>query len=145
MWVRMDAKRTLRWAGYYFALSTAAALVGFVIVGVGATLGLTAAYGMYLDGASTGAILRTAAPGLVVALLGIVVWRIGTAAAFYKTLTGAVDDEMGERFDSERVKSEILSVLDERLSDMQFEIEQTRRKIDDANREDAAGEFEFNN
>lgn len=141
----MDAKRTLRWAGYYFVLSTTAALVGFAIVGIGVALGLTTAYGMYTDGAATGAILRTAAPGLVVALLGVVVWRVGTAAAFYKTLTGAVDDELGQRFDSERVKSEILSVLDERLSDMQFEIEQTRRKIDDANREEAASDFEFNN
>ena len=143
----MDAKRTLRWASYYFVLSTAAALVGFAIVGVGLLLGLTTAYGMYVDGASFGAIAGTAAPGLVVSLLGIVVWRIGTAAAFYKTLTGAVDDEMGERFDSERVKSEILSVLDERLSDMQFEVQQTRRKIDDSNREEAAagGEFEFDN
>lgn len=141
----MDAKRTLRWASYYFALSTAATLVGLAIVAVGATLGLSSAYGMYLDGASYGSILGTAAPGLVVAVLGVVVWRVGTAAAFYKTLTGAVDDEMGDRFDSERVKSEILSVLDERLSDMQFEIEQTRRKIDDANREDAASDFEFNN
>lgn len=141
----MDAKRTLRWAVYYFALSTAAALVGFAIVAVGATMGLMSAYGMYLDGASTGAILGTAAPGLVVAAVGVVVWRIGSAAAFYWTLTGAVDDELGERFDSERVKSEILSVLDERLSDMQFEVEQTRRRIDDANREDAASEFEFGN
>lgn len=139
----MDAKRTLRWASYYFALSTLAALVGFAIVGVGAALGLTTAYGMISDGAGYGAVARTAAPGLVVALIGIVAWRIGSAAAFYWTLTGAVDDEMGERFDSERVKSEILSVLDERLSDMQFEVEQTRRKIDDANREDAASEFEF--
>ena len=139
----MDAKRTLRWAGYYFALSTASALVGFAIIALGATLGLSAAYGMYLDGASFGSVLGTAAPGLVVALIGIVIWRVGTAAAFYKTLTGAVDDEMGERFDSERIKSDILSVLDERLSDMQFELEQTKRKIDDRNREDAANEFEF--
>lgn len=142
----MDAKRTLRWAGYYFALSTAAAIVGFAIVAVGAALGLATAYGMILDGASYSSILGTAAPGLAVALIGIVVWRVGTAAAFYKTMTGAVNDEMGEQFDSERVKSEILSVLDERLSDMQFEIEQTRRKIDDTNREEAvAGEFDFDN
>lgn len=139
----MDAKRTLRWAGYYFLLSTAATLVGLAIVGLGVTLGLSSAYGMYLNGASYGTVASTAAPGLVVVLLGVVVWRIGTAAAFYKTMTGAVDDQLGERFDSERVKSEILAVLDERLSDMQFEVEQTKRKIDDLNREEATSDFEF--
>lgn len=139
----MDAKRTLRWAGYYFALSALSAVVGLAIVAAGATLGLTEAYHMYGGNASFSAIAATAAPGLIVSLLGIVVWKVGSAAAFVKTLTGAVDDEMGERFDSERVKSEILSVLDERLSDMQFEIQQTRRQMGDSSGKQATNDFEF--
>lgn len=140
----MDAKRTLRWAGYYFALSALSAVVGLAIIAAGATLGLTEAYGMYYDNASYSAIAATAAPGAIVALLGFVVWRVGAAAAFVKTLTGAVNDEMGERFDSERVKSEILSVIDERLSDMQFEIQQTRNTIKKRDRtNEADGGFQF--
>lgn len=139
----MDTTRALRWGGYYTALATLGAVLGLAIVAAGATLGLGEAFSMYADGAGATAVLTTAAPGLIVAAIGLLVWRLIAAVAFYKTVTGAVDEEMRERFDSERVKSEILSVLDDRLSDMQYEMERLRKQVNDINRQEAAEEFEF--
>ena len=139
----MDTTRALRWGGYYTALATLGAVLGLAIVAAGAALGIGEALSMYFDGAGTTAVLTTAAPGLIVAAVGLLVWRLIAAVAFYKTVTGAVDEEMRERFDSERVKSEILSVLDDRLSDMQYEMERLRKQVDDINRQEAAEEFEF--
>lgn len=139
----MDTTRSLRWAGYYVAVSTLAALVGLAFVGIGVTVGLSSAVSMYIEGAGMDAVLGTAAPGIAVVLLGLLVWKLIAAVAFYKTMTGAVDEEMRERFDSERVKSEILSVLDDRLSDMQYEVELMRKDVNALNQEEAAEEFQF--
>lgn len=140
----MDASSSLRWAVYYVALAGVATIVGFGLVGIGFALGIGAALGqMVNEGATFGAVLGTAAPGIVVAFLGILVWAVGSAAAFFKVVTEAVDEQMQERFDGEKVKSEILSVLNDRLSDIEHDMEEMRRKVSEMKREDAANEFDF--
>lgn len=118
----MDAKRALQWSGYYFVLSTVFAAVGLVFVGAGAVVGVEPAIDAYRADASTTAVLRTGALGLVLVLFGLGVWRLGKAWAFYRTLTAAVEEELSETFDTEHVKSDILSVLDDRLADMQRDV-----------------------
>jgi len=139
----MDAKRSIRWALTYVALSAVAALLGGGLVAAGAVLGLGTAYEQLAAGAALGSVVGTAAPGLALAALGAVVWAVGSVAAFLKVFTEAVDEQMRERFDSEKVKSEILSVLDDRLSDVEHDAEETRRKVAELKRDEAASEFEF--
>ena len=139
----MDTTRALRWGGYYTALATLGAVVGLAIVAAAATLGIGDAVAAYRDGAAITSVLSTAAPGLIVAALGLVVWHLIAAVALHRTMTGAIEEEMRERFDSERVKSEILAVLDDRLSDMQYEMERVRKEVSSLNSEQAAEEFEF--
>ncbi|WP_132057273.1 dynein light chain family protein [Halorussus amylolyticus] len=139
----MNASRSIRWALYYVALSAVATLVGGGLVVAGAALGLGTAYEQLADGAALGSVVGTAAPGLAVALLGALVWAVGSVAAFLKVFTEAVDEQMRERFDSEKVKSEILSVLDDRLSDVEHDAEETRRKVSELKREEVANDFEF--
>lgn len=139
----MDASNSLRWAVYYVALAGVATMVGFGIVGIGFMLGLGAAVSQLASGAAVGSVLGTAAPGLVVAILGILVWAVGSAAAFFKVVTEAVDEQMQERFNGEKVKSEILSVMDDRLSDIEHDIQEMRRKVSEMKRDDAANEFDF--
>lgn len=142
----MDAKRAFRWSGYYFALTTIATVVGLALIGAGAVVGGKAGYDAYQAGTAATAALGTAAPGLALALVGVVVWRLGKAVAFYKTLTGAMEDELADTYDTEHVKADILSVLDDRLSDIQHDIQSMNRnvrKLDDDEEAAEAGGFEF--
>ncbi len=140
---RMDAKRSLRWAVYYVVLAGVTTLVAGALVAAGWVVGLGSAYDQLADGATLSSVAGTAAPGLALALVGVVLWAVGTVAAFVRVFTAAVEEQMRERFDSEKVKSEILSVLDDRLSDVEHDMSETRRKIDELKREDVAEEFEF--
>jgi uncharacterized membrane protein len=128
---------------YYVILAGVATLLGGGLVGAGVAVGLVPAYDQLSNGATLSAVLPTAAPGLALALLGVVVWLVGTVAAFVRVFTAAVEEQMRERFDSEKVKSEILSVLDDRLSDVEHDVTEMRRTVSELKRDDAAEEFEF--
>lgn len=138
----MDAKRSFRWAGYYYLLTVAATLVGFVFVAVGLWVGGIEAYQAWADGAGAVAALGDAVVALIPIAIGVAVWRFGKAWAMYATLTGAVEAELAETYDNERVKSEILSVLDERLAEMQSDLQTVNRNVNKLRTEDDAG-FEF--
>ena len=139
----MNAKQSFRWAGYYFLLSTVAAIIGLVLVGAGAVFGLLTAYHQISGGTGYAAVLSSTAPGFLLAILGVLVWRFGVAWAYYKTMTGAVEEQIADRFDSEKVKSEILAVIDDRLSEMQYEVSRTRKAVDDLDSGEVADEFKF--
>jgi uncharacterized membrane protein len=139
----MDASRSLRWAVYYVVLAGIATAVGGALVGGGVVLGIADGYGQLADGAALTTALGTAAPGLVLALLGVIVWAVGSVTAFVRVFTAAVEEQMRERFDSEKVKSEILSVLDERLTEVEHDVSETRRQMSELKREETADEFQF--
>lgn len=139
----MDASRSLRWAVYYVVLAGVATLVGGALVGAGVVLGIAEGYSQLESGAALSSALTTAAPGLAVAFLGVVVWAVGSVTAFVRVFTAAVEEQMRERFDGEKVKSEILSVLDDRLSDVEHDVSEMRRQMSELKREDTAEEFQF--
>ncbi|NEU57662.1 hypothetical protein [Halorussus sp. MSC15.2] len=139
----MDASRSLRWAVYYVVLAGVATIVGGALVGGGVVLGIAEGYSKLDSGAALSSALTTAAPGLALATLGVVVWAVGSVTAFVRVFTAAVEEQMRERFDSEKVKSEILSVLDDRLSDVEHDVSEMRRQVSELKREDSAEEFQF--
>jgi hypothetical protein len=139
----MDASRSLRWAVYYVVLAGVATLLSGALVGGGILLGIADAYSQLESGAALSTALKTAAPGLVLVSIGIIVWVVGTVAAFVRVFTAAVEEQMRDRFDSEKVKSEILSVLDDRLAEVERDVSETRRQVSELKSDDTAEEFQF--
>lgn len=123
----MNVTAALRWTLYYRLIAWVSALVGLGFVYLGYFLSIGGApldLGMAIQGAKSPMFLGPA-------LLGFLVWQVGKTAAYYKTLTEATDQQLSERFDPELIKSDILSVLDERLSEMHSDLEATRRGVED--------------
>jgi hypothetical protein len=139
----MDASRALKWAVYYVILAGIATLVAGGIVGAGVVVGIAEAYDQLENGATLSTALETAAPGLALVALGVLVWVVGTVTAFLRVFTAAIEEQMRERFDSEKVKSEILSVLDDRLTDVEQDLSVVRRTVSEMKREETAEEFQF--
>ena len=125
----MDSKRALRWSGYYFLVTVVFGLVGAALVGVALWLGGLDAYRTWQATGQMVPAVTGAAVWLLLAALGVAIWRLGKAWAMYWTLTGAVEEDLAETYDNEKVKSEILSVLDDRLSDMQQDIQSMNRNV----------------
>lgn len=139
----MDAKRALYWGALYALVWTLGAVVGGAVVVGGYLLGIDTALDMVARNDPLRAVLSTAAPGLAVAVVGLFLWRLVAAWGLFRTLVPAVRDTLSETYDNERVKSEILSVLDERLSDMQQDLQTVGRRSRDADADAAAGDFDF--
>ncbi|QDX39740.1 hypothetical protein [Salarchaeum sp. JOR-1] len=132
----MDAKRAFAWAGTYVALTSLFAVVAFALVAAGGYYGFQEGAAVYESTESYSSALVAGAPGLAVALVGLVVYRLGTAWALFKTLTAATEEEVAETFDTEHVKSDIVAVLDDRLSDMQHDLQSVNRELRDLKAED---------
>jgi len=138
----MDHSRAVRFSGRYFLYTTLAGLLGLVGVAIGGwlfatgiSLGPASVNGIPLPVVSTQGYL-----GLVPVVLGIAVWRFGKAWALYTTLTGAMAEELADTYDTEHVKSDIVSVLDDRLADMQQDLQSVNREVRDLKADE---EFEF--
>lgn len=128
----MNLKSALRWTAMYRAATWAAGFVFLAFLGAAVYLGLgdvvrTAVYGNPARLANP----AFSGPPILLALMGFAVWQVTKTVAFYKTVTEATEEQMASRFDSERVKSEVLEVLDDRLSEMQSEVQRTRREVQD--------------
>jgi hypothetical protein len=120
----MDTKRSAVHAGKYFAVTTLFAVVGLALVTVGAILSEPA-----LDTETTSGLVSAILPGAALAIVGIVIYRFGKAWALYKTLTAAHEEALADTFDTQRVKSDIVSVLDDRLADMQTDLQSVNREL----------------
>ena len=139
----MEETETLKWTGVYLGLWLVATAVAAAIIVGGIALGGLRAIGLYHY---TPFGLRLAVyprAGLGVILLGLVAWKFGTAAALFRTFATIVELETARQLDTEVLKSDILSVMDDRLADMHQEIGATRRLVDRLSRSDAADDFEF--
>jgi hypothetical protein len=124
----MNFKSTLRWALLYRGAVWVAALVP-----VGVALGALYFVGPPRLPRNVGAVRSAATTVYFLApvAVSLLVFQFVKTAVFYKTVTEATDEQMAERFDSEKVKSEVLEVLDDRLAEMQTELERTRKEVEE--------------
>jgi hypothetical protein len=140
----MRTSTALKWAGTYLGLWLVATAVAGGLVVAGIAIDGLAAVGL---GSYTPAALQigTDSPiaGAVLLALGAIVWQFGTALAGFKTAVSAVEEETARHFDSESMKSDILTVLDDRLADMHQDISQTRRMVNRMSRENQADKLDF--
>jgi hypothetical protein len=138
----MDSKRSAVHAGKYFLLTSLFALVALAFVAGGAVLGGAEAWDTYNATESTTQALSSAWLGIVLAAVGVLVYRFGKAWALYKTLTDATEESLEDTYDTQRVKSDIVSVLDDRLSDMQTDLQSVNRELRKLRDDD---QFQFGN
>lgn len=142
----MENTQALKWAGVYFGLWLLATVLGLAVVALGMALGGVAVAGRGAYFAFTPSALQLyyiPRGGAVVIVLGLLLWKFGSAAAFIKATTTAFETQTERRLNTEALKSDILSVIDDRLSDVQGEVNQVRQVVDRLNRDDAASDFEF--
>lgn len=123
----MDYAETLRWTGVYLGLWLLAVIVGGAVVAAGVALGGLAALGAYDQ---TPFALRVAyypQGGLAVMALGLLIAKFGSAAALLHVLVNATEARLETALATEEMKSDILSVLDERLAEMHDDLRAIRR------------------
>lgn len=138
----MDSKRSAVHAGKYFLLTSLFALVGLAFIAAGAALGGAEAWETYNATESATQALAAAWLGIILAAIGLLVYRLGKAWALYKTLTDATEEALEDTYDTQRVKSDIVSVLDDRLSDMQTDLQSVNRELRKLRGDE---QFEFGN
>jgi len=136
----MQLTEALRWTIYYRGIALVSFLIGAALAAVGVWYGFVDIVLSQLPGTAGNATVDVTglAVGTALILLGFVVWQIGKTAAFYMTLTEATENQMADRLDTQTVKSEILEVLDDRLSDIHTDVETTRQQVDRLGIEDHA-------
>ncbi|MFB6077545.1 MAG: hypothetical protein ABEJ80_01030 [Halarchaeum sp.] len=127
----MDAKRSLRWAGSYFGWTLLFAIVGALLALGGVYVAVANATQTAVQGVTVPVPTAASAAGLVLLVLGAAVYRAGKAWALYRTLTGAMEEQLADTYDTEHVKSDIASVVDDRLSDVQHEVQSVKREVRD--------------
>lgn len=139
----MQLTEAVRWTLYYRGIALVSFVVGAALAGVGIWFGfldLLLAQAPGESGGGTPETTNLVAGGLLI-LFGLIVWQLGKTAAFYKTVTEATESQMADRFDTQVVKSEILTVLDDRLSDIHDEVETTRQHVDRLGIDDHANQL----
>jgi len=139
----MEDTDTTRSAATYAVVWVLATVVGVAVAGFGALYWVLPAYASYAQGAASGVVLRAAAPGLLLVLLGLAIWKVTSTVVLYRTLSAAFAAETAERLNTESMKSDILAVIDERLADMKQDTQRTRRLVERQGSEEAADEFDF--
>lgn len=139
----MDWKRALRWSGEYFLLASLSTVLGLGLVVAGVLVGGAEAYVAVRGPGRLGDALDAGLAWLALTLAGVLVWRFGAAVALHRTLTGAVEGQLAATYSTERVKSEVLEVLDERLVEMQGDIQSLEFALERAERSGDPGDFEF--
>lgn len=137
----MDSKRSFVHAGKYFVLTTVLGLLGVGLVAGGIAYGVVNATTTTVGSVAIPVPTMASAPGLALVVLGVVIWRFGKAWALYHTLTNAHEDALSDTFDTQRVKSDIVSVVDERLADVQQDIQSVNREVRDLKQDENDGQF----
>ncbi|MFB6134597.1 MAG: hypothetical protein ABEJ55_06380 [Halanaeroarchaeum sp.] len=123
-------------------ISSLFALVGLALIGVGFGYGGLQAYGVYQRTGNAILATKDVLYYLAVGVVGVLLRRFGKGMALYMTLTGAIEEQLASTFDTEHVKSDIVSILDDRLADMQHDLQSVNRELRKA-KSDSSGDSQF--
>lgn len=129
----------------YRGISIGTLLAGVGLAVVGVVLGFGGALSAILaDPLNPQGAVDASNPTVTIAfaVLGLLVWQFGKSFALYHTLPRATGEVAAEEFDTERVRSEVLEVLDERLAGIEDELEETRRSVQELKRAEHAATFD---
>ncbi|UTF52133.1 hypothetical protein [Natronosalvus rutilus] len=141
----MDLAKVLTRTLQYRAIVTGSLISGFVLVALGLVVGLSGSIGaLFSDPTSPGQAIEVTSPVITVILLllGIAVWQFGRTFALLYTVPVAAGEEAARQFDRQTLKSDILQGLDGRLTDLEEDIAETRRSVQELKREEHAASFD---
>jgi len=131
----MDGKQTLKYLGFYQVLATLSALVGLALVGLGVQMGFGDSIAIVMQDApkNWGDAVGAADPGTfaAMAVLGVLVWQLGKAAALVVTMGKVADAAAtgGGASDAEQVRSAVMSEVDERIAPLESDVKDHERKL----------------
>ncbi|MFC7238409.1 hypothetical protein ACFQS4_09275 [Saliphagus sp. GCM10025317] len=141
----MDLAKVLTRTLQYRAIVTGSLIGGFVLVALGLMVGLSGSIGaLFSDPTSPGEALEVTSPVITVilVLLGIAIWQFGRTFALLYTVPVAAGEEAARQFDRQTLKSDILQGLDGRLTDLEEDVAETRRSVQELKREEHAASFD---
>ena len=136
----MEYAETLKWTGLYLGLWLLSLVIGLGIVVGGIALGGLGPLGAYQLTPFALRVSYYPRGGLAVIGLGLLVFKFGSVAALVHVVVSATEARLPAALDTETMKSDILSVIDERLSEMHGEIAETKRLVGESGDD---GGFEF--
>lgn len=141
----MDLAKVLTRTLQYRAIVTGSLIGGFLLVALGLMVGLSGSIGaLFSDPTSPGEALEVTSPVITVilVLLGIAIWQFGRTFALLYTVPVAAGEEAARQFDRQTLKSDILQGLDGRLTDLEEDVAETRRSVQELKREEHAASFD---
>ena len=143
----MQLKSALRWSLYDRALALLPFLLGIGIVAGGIWLGAGAFLSELAFGDPSDAGQPSSVPLIVGGfVLGLLVWQLGRSAVRHHTMRKALENQIDELVDEERIASTAASKVDDRIADVETDVQQVSRKttrIEQQVRGDELGSDEF--
>ncbi|QLG50379.1 hypothetical protein [Natrinema halophilum] len=129
----MTIRTPFGWALVYRTIAVGSLVLGLALVAAGLFAGFGgAATTLITEPLNPDLALEQANPMITVlfAAFGIVVWQVGKTYALFMTLPRAAGQAAGGQIDSNRVASEVREGIDDRLAQLEAELEETRRAVE---------------
>jgi hypothetical protein len=127
----MNVIRSLTWALYNRFLSTIGFALGLAIAGASIMQWGQPAAQAVLDGAAPQSVATQAAMGAGGVGVGFYVWRLASSVAFYRTVIGATEQRIKKHSGTAQVKSQLTEQFDEHFDELQSDLRQTRKMVQD--------------
>lgn len=129
----MKSVSALRWTLWYRGIATGSFLVGLALFGLGLVTGFgEAATLLFADfPTNVDAAVGQSNPlvTLAFAVVGLLVWQVGKTYALFVTVPPATGRWTARSFDSVTLRGEVVDMLDDRLANMETELETMRRRL----------------
>lgn len=141
----MNSSRVLRWAVVYRAITTGSLLGGVALLAFGFVAGFWGSIELLLsDPLNPASAIEAANPAITVALAvaGIAVWQFGKTYALFYTLPRAAGREAADQFDRQALRSELMEGLSDQLADLEDDVAETRRSVQELKRAEHAASFD---
>lgn len=139
----MELSNAAKWTIFNRVLTAGAMLLGTGIALLGFVLGFWGSIETLVVDGNVQAAVDNANPilTLVLAGLGFLVWQMGKTYALFWSLPRASGRAAAKRFDHGRLKSEVVEALDGRLAEMEEDVAETRRSVQELKRTEHAAAF----
>ncbi|SFS69497.1 hypothetical protein [Halostagnicola kamekurae] len=140
----MELSNAAKWTLFNRALTAGAMVLGTGLALLGFVLGFWGSIETLVVDRNVQTAVENANPILTLALaaVGFIVWQIGKTYALFWSLPRASGRAAAKRFDHGRLKSEVVEALDERLAEMEEDVAETRRSVQELKRTEHAAAFD---
>ena len=141
----MEDASAFKRALVYRAIVTGSFLGGLVVIATGVVAGIGGdLWTLVSNPMDAGTVLAEANLVLVgvFVVIGVLVWQVGKAYALFYTLAPAAGAEAATQFDREALRSELLEGLNDHLGQLEEDVLETRRGVQELKRAEHAAAFD---